>query len=78
LSNPVLPQDGGRSRHFLLRYFNRARDIPLIVTGVGTTLYLLTVVAETLLEGHLLSPNPRKRRKLDRPDQVHSWGFLLG
>jgi hypothetical protein len=56
----------------------RIFTMALIVTGVGTTLYLLTVVAETLLEGHLLSPNPRKRRKLDRPDQVHSWGFLLG
>jgi hypothetical protein len=33
LSNPVLPQDGGRSRHFLLRYFNRDRDIPPIITG---------------------------------------------
>ena len=31
----------------------RLFTIALIVSGVGTTLYLLTVVAETLLEGHL-------------------------
>ncbi len=45
----------------------RLFTIALIVCGVGTTLYLLTIVAETVLEGHLrdLWGKARMQRNID-------------
>jgi voltage-gated potassium channel len=49
----------------------RIFTMALIVTGVGTTLYLLTVVAETLLEGHLRDfwGRARMQRSIDQLSQ---------
>jgi len=46
----------------------RLFTIALIVCGVGTTLYLLTIVAETLLEGHLRDfwGKARMQRNIDQ------------